>query len=105
MVIWLTKKGTEAAGAIKGEETLTPEQAKQFEAGDWYINVHTKDHPAGEIRGQVKPSEKLTRTAACLIEELSVTGGCSFYGTGYDGGGGLGIVIVILKILLLLGKL
>ena len=55
VVIWLTKKGTEATGAIKGEATLTPEQAKQFEAGDWYINVHTKDHPAGEIRGQVKP--------------------------------------------------
>ncbi len=55
VVIWLTKKGTEATGPIKGEATLTPEQAKQFEAGDWYINVHTKDHPAGEIRGQVKP--------------------------------------------------
>lgn len=55
VVIWLSKKGTEATGAIKGEATLTPAQAKQFEAGDWYINVHTKDHPAGEIRGQVKP--------------------------------------------------
>ena len=55
VVIWLTKKDTEATGAIKGEATLTPEQAKVFEAGDWYINVHTKDHPAGEIRGQVKP--------------------------------------------------
>ncbi len=55
VVIWLTQKGTEATGAIKGEATLTPEQATQFEAGDWYINVHTKDHPAGEIRGQVRP--------------------------------------------------
>jgi hypothetical protein len=55
VVIWLSKKGTEAMGAIKGEATLTPDQAQQFEAGDWYINVHTKDHPAGEIRGQVKP--------------------------------------------------
>ena len=55
VVIWLTKQGTEATGEIKGEATLTAEQAKQFEAGDWYVNVHTKDHPAGEIRGQVKP--------------------------------------------------
>ncbi len=53
--IWLTQKGSEATGPIKGQATLTPEQAQQFEAGDWYINVHTKDHPAGEIRGQVKP--------------------------------------------------
>jgi hypothetical protein len=55
VVIWLTQKNTEATGAIKGDATLAPEQAQQFEAGDWYINVHTKDHPAGEIRGQVKP--------------------------------------------------
>jgi hypothetical protein len=55
VVIWLSQKGSEATGAIKGEATLTPDQAQQFEAGDWYINVHTKDHPAGEIRGQVKP--------------------------------------------------
>jgi hypothetical protein len=55
VVIWLTQKNTEATGAMKGDATLTPEQAQQFEAGDWYINVHTKDHPAGEIRGQVKP--------------------------------------------------
>jgi hypothetical protein len=55
VVIWLTKKDTEATGEIKGEATLTADQAKQFEAGDWYVNLHTKDHPAGEIRGQVKP--------------------------------------------------
>jgi CHRD domain len=55
VVIWLTKKGTSTSGAIKGKATLTEAQAKQFEAGDWYINVHTKAHSSGEIRGQVKP--------------------------------------------------
>ena len=35
--------------------TLTPEQAKQFSDGEWYVNVHTQSHPAGEIRGQVVP--------------------------------------------------
>ena len=54
-MIWLTKKGTSTSGAIKGKATLTEAQAKQFEAGDWYINVHTKAHPGGEIRGRVKP--------------------------------------------------
>jgi CHRD domain len=53
--IWLTKQGSPVASPITGEATLTPQQAKQFEAGDWYINVHTSDHPAGELRGQVVP--------------------------------------------------
>lgn len=30
-------------------------QAEQLIAGDWYINIHTADHPAGELRGQVSP--------------------------------------------------
>jgi hypothetical protein len=53
--IWLTKKGSPAESPIKGQATLTPEQAKQFEAGELYINVHTEAHPGGEIRGQVMP--------------------------------------------------
>ncbi len=53
--IWLTQKGSPVSSPIKGQATLTPEQAKQFEAGEWYINVHTDSHPAGELRGQVMP--------------------------------------------------
>lgn len=53
--VWLTKKGEPVSGPIKGEATLTEAQAKQLEAGEMYINVHTKDHPAGEIRGQIVP--------------------------------------------------
>ncbi|HEX7935662.1 MAG TPA: CHRD domain-containing protein [Paraburkholderia sp.] len=34
---------------------MTPDQAKEFVVGDLYIYVHTKDHPDGEIRGQVMP--------------------------------------------------
>lgn len=55
-VVWLTKKGsTDITSPIKGRAKLTAAQAKDFEAGSWYINVHTKDHPMGEIRGQVMP--------------------------------------------------
>ncbi len=51
--IWLTTKGKPVKSPITGKATLTEPQAKELEAGDWYINVHTKKHPAGEIRGQV----------------------------------------------------
>jgi hypothetical protein len=55
LVIWLSKRGSPAESPIKGEATLTPEQAQLFAAGDLYINVHTKAHPGGELRGQVVP--------------------------------------------------
>jgi hypothetical protein len=51
--LWLTKRGSEVASPITGQAKLTAAQAKQLKDGDWYINVHTKDHPAGEVRGQV----------------------------------------------------
>ena len=54
-VIWLSTQGSQPTNPMTGTATLTPEQAKQFSAGEWYINVHTKSHPAGEIRGQVVP--------------------------------------------------
>lgn len=40
---------------IRGEATITPEQAKDISAGKWYVNLHTKDNPGGEIRAQVAP--------------------------------------------------
>ncbi len=54
-VIWLSKQGSPPANPITGSATLTPDQAKQFSAGEWYVNVHSQSHPAGEIRGQVVP--------------------------------------------------
>jgi hypothetical protein len=55
VVVWISKKGEAVASPITGQATLTAEQATQFEAGQWYVNVHTPAHPAGEIRGQVAP--------------------------------------------------
>ncbi len=54
-LIWLSVQGSPPANPLTGSATLTPEQAKQFSAGEWYVNVHTKSNPAGEIRGQVVP--------------------------------------------------
>ena len=38
---------------IKGKATLTDQQMNDLLANKWYVNVHTKEHPMGEIRGQV----------------------------------------------------
>ena len=55
VVIWLTVQGKPLTNPIEGSAILTTEQAQQFSAGEWYVNVHTESHPAGEIRGQVIP--------------------------------------------------
>jgi hypothetical protein len=55
VVIWLNTQGSPPGNPIMGQATLTPEQAQQFAAGDWYVNVHTQSHPACELRGQVIP--------------------------------------------------
>lgn len=55
VVLWLTKKGAKIKSPFTGSATLTPAEAKAFMAGDLYINIHTKKHPAGELRGQIKP--------------------------------------------------
>jgi hypothetical protein len=54
VLIWLSKQGSPAESPFSGQATLTPEQAQQLEAGEWYINLHAQAHPAGEIRGQIK---------------------------------------------------
>jgi hypothetical protein len=52
-ILWLSKKGSDVMGPMTGSATLTEEQAAMLKAGQLYINVHTKDHPKGEIRGQI----------------------------------------------------
>jgi hypothetical protein len=58
VVLWLSKQGSPAESPITGQATLTPEQAEQFAAGQWYVNVHTQANPGGEIRGQAIPTRK-----------------------------------------------
>ncbi|WDR01163.1 CHRD domain-containing protein [Devosia algicola] len=41
------------ASPIKGEATLTEDQASQLQDGMWYVNIHTDANKGGELRGQV----------------------------------------------------
>jgi CHRD domain len=52
--IWLAEKGATVASPIKGQATLTPEQAQQLTAGEWYVNVHTQANPNGKILCRLK---------------------------------------------------
>ncbi|WP_205790528.1 CHRD domain-containing protein [Burkholderia sp. Ac-20353] len=55
-VVWLSQKGAMSAESpLTGQATLSPANAQALLTGNLYINVHTKDHPDGEIRGQVVP--------------------------------------------------
>ena len=42
---------------ITGDATITPAQANDLLSGKWYVNIHTKAYPGGEIRGQVMPAK------------------------------------------------
>jgi hypothetical protein len=53
VLIWLSKQGSAVESPVSGQAILTREQAEQFTAGRWYVNVHTQTNPGGEIRGQV----------------------------------------------------
>ena len=53
--------GTLAEGTITAADLVGPlagkplsDLIKQMEAGNTYVNVHTTQHPAGEIRGQIR---------------------------------------------------
>jgi hypothetical protein len=38
---------------FEGQATLTAVQAADLLAGKWYVDIHTANHPGGEIRGQL----------------------------------------------------
>ena len=44
--------GAAMKSPLEGAATLTDAQAADLLAGRWYVNVHSRNHAGGEIRGQ-----------------------------------------------------
>jgi hypothetical protein len=53
-IITLTK-GENAVWSVPAGSKLSDEQYTSFKSGNLYVNVHSAEHKAGEIRGQLKP--------------------------------------------------
>jgi CHRD domain len=49
--------GTAPKSPIHATAKLTPEQEQLLTGGMMYVNVHTKNHPSGAIRGQLEPAK------------------------------------------------
>jgi hypothetical protein len=47
--------GNLSSHPISGQARITPEQLGQLSSGQWYVNLHTAQHPAGEVRAQLRP--------------------------------------------------
>ncbi len=54
VIVPLTRTGDNHFTAPAGAK-LTEEQYEAYKAGNLYVNVHSKDHPGGEIRAQLAP--------------------------------------------------
>lgn len=44
---------TTAGELVEGSVSVSPEQLALLDSGETYVNVHTGDHPGGEVRGQI----------------------------------------------------
>lgn len=53
----------DGSGSYAGRFTLTDDELAALNAGELYVNIHTADFPAGELRGQLPGADGLAETA------------------------------------------
>jgi len=64
--------GTETPATVSAAIALTPEAFGYLQNGLTYVNIHSENYQAGEIRGQLlPPAEQVPVTATAYVAELS----------------------------------
>jgi hypothetical protein len=56
VILWISTKGSAFNSPFQGTAQITPEQAADLAAGNYYVNIHTAANPGGEVRGQLMKS-------------------------------------------------
>lgn len=59
-------EGNEDESIMDGSAELTKEQLADLQSGRFYLNIHTEQHPDGEIRGQVLEGEADGKTLQAM---------------------------------------
>lgn len=75
----IASDGSGSYSAADNTFTLTPDQVAALLAGEYYINIHSTEFPAGEIRGQLLADPNTAPTASAITApadaaELTVAG-------------------------------
>lgn len=85
--------GQTSGAAVDRTFAVTPAQVADLRAGLWYVNIHSSNFPAGEIRGQLRPADAAVDSSGDAKTDYVVirnTGGIFTWYTFTNGSGPIG---------------